>query len=81
MKLPLRFIAIPLVLLSQTASAIMERGSYPWGTKLRCFYDDELQQAVDSGYSVPMLLEDPDLKRLRAADTARFDRVVAASGA
>lgn len=24
----------------------MERGDYPWGTKLRCFYDDELQQAV-----------------------------------
>ncbi|MGB1130933.1 MAG: DUF6288 domain-containing protein, partial [Haloferula sp.] len=41
-----RHLAFALLLLAQSASAIMERGDYPWGTKLRCFYDDELQQAV-----------------------------------
>ncbi|MCH7228175.1 DUF6288 domain-containing protein [Haloferula sp. A504] len=46
MNLQLRLIAVIPVLLGQWAPAIMERGDYPWGTKLRCFYDDELQQAI-----------------------------------
>ena len=33
---------ILLFLLGQNAFAIMERGDYPWNTKLRSFYDQEM---------------------------------------
>lgn len=46
MRLQPRLIAFILLILGPSTSAIMERGDDPWGTKLRCFYDDELQQAV-----------------------------------
>lgn len=46
MKLSFGLCTLLLILFGQTASAIMERGDYPWSTKLRCYYDDELQQAI-----------------------------------
>ncbi len=42
MKTRLNLSLILLFLLGQNAFAVMERGDYPWDTKLRSFYDQEM---------------------------------------
>ncbi|MHC4253206.1 MAG: DUF6288 domain-containing protein, partial [Planctomycetota bacterium] len=56
MRRCLRLVAALLLLASQGAHAIMERGDYPWTTKLRSWYDREMKGQVDGFDEVPWLL-------------------------
>ncbi|QTN33320.1 hypothetical protein HZ994_13695 [Akkermansiaceae bacterium] len=46
MKARLRLSLIPFFLMIQGASAVMERGEYPWGTDLRSYYDEEMAKEL-----------------------------------
>ena len=53
MKKCLPLAALMLFLVSQSAHAIMERGDYPWTTKLRSWHDQEMKSKFPE---VPWLL-------------------------
>jgi len=56
MKRDLPLAALAAVLLSPSAQAIMERGDYPWKTKLRSWYDKEMKGCLEGFDEVPWLL-------------------------
>jgi len=53
MRTCIQLSSLVLLLLVQNAFGIMERGDYPWGTKLRSFYDEEMKSEFPE---VPWLL-------------------------
>jgi len=56
MKRSLSLAALVAVLLSQSAQAIMERGDWPWKTKLRSWYDKEMKGCLKGFDEIPWLL-------------------------
>jgi len=56
MKRSFSLAALAAVLLSQSAQAIMERGDYPWKSKLRSWYDKEMKGCLKGFDEVPWLL-------------------------